>query len=151
MADRTINQLPERTVTDDTDAIPVWASNGTFRISYATLKAGAAPTFTIGTVTTLEEGEAAYATITGTSGYPVLNLGLPKGPKGNPPNLTIGTVTTLPAGEDAEASITGTAANPVLNLSIPQGDSGYELTRQDKEEITQMVLDSLPSLVGVSF
>ena len=50
------------------------------------------PNLTIGEVTTLEAGEDATASITGTSEDPVLNLGIPKGPqgpKGNDGNVTL--------------------------------------------------------------
>ena len=43
---------------------------------------GVTPTFTIGTVETLEAGSNATASITGTTENPVLNLGIPKGEKG---------------------------------------------------------------------
>ena len=45
---------------------------------------GATPNLTIGTVTTLGAGEGATASITGTAESPVLNLGIPKGAKGEP-------------------------------------------------------------------
>lgn len=45
---------------------------------------GATPNLTIGTVTTLEAGQNATASITGTAESPVLNLGIPKGAKGEP-------------------------------------------------------------------
>ena len=44
---------------------------------------GATPDFSVGTVTTLEPGASATATITGTAESPVLNLGIPKGAKGD--------------------------------------------------------------------
>lgn len=44
---------------------------------------GATPNITIGTVTTLPTGQAAFASITGTAENPVLNLGLPKGATGS--------------------------------------------------------------------
>ena len=44
---------------------------------------GATPDFSIGTVSTLPAGTDATATITGTAEAPVLNLGIPKGPKGD--------------------------------------------------------------------
>ena len=44
---------------------------------------GATPEFSIGTVSTLETGQSATATITGTAAAPVLNLGLPKGNTGS--------------------------------------------------------------------
>lgn len=49
----------------------------------ATGATGATPDFSIGTVSTLETGQPATATITGTAAAPVLNLGLPKGNKGD--------------------------------------------------------------------
>lgn len=49
----------------------------------ATGATGATPDFSIGTVSTLETGQSATATITGTAAAPVLNLGLPKGNKGD--------------------------------------------------------------------
>lgn len=49
----------------------------------ATGSTGATPDFSIGTVSTLETGQSATATITGTAAAPVLNLGLPKGNKGD--------------------------------------------------------------------
>lgn len=44
---------------------------------------GSTPSLTVGTVTTLEPGQNAYATITGTAEEPVLNLGVPQGIGGN--------------------------------------------------------------------
>ena len=44
---------------------------------------GATPNLTIGAVTTLGAGEDATASITGTAESPVLNLGIPKGAKGD--------------------------------------------------------------------
>lgn len=48
----------------------------------ATGKDGVTPAFTIGTVTTLEAGSNATASIGGTAEKPVLNLGIPKGKDG---------------------------------------------------------------------
>lgn len=45
---------------------------------------GATPNLTIGTVTTLEAGQNATASMGGTAESPVLNLGIPKGAKGEP-------------------------------------------------------------------
>ncbi len=44
---------------------------------------GVTPAFVIGNVETLSPGSDAYATITGTTAVPVLNLGIPKGAKGS--------------------------------------------------------------------
>lgn len=45
---------------------------------------GMTPDFRIGTVETLNPGQSATATITGTPAQPVLNLGIPQGEKGEP-------------------------------------------------------------------
>lgn len=45
---------------------------------------GATPNLTIGTVTTLDAGQNATASMGGTAESPVLNLGIPKGAKGEP-------------------------------------------------------------------
>ena len=49
----------------------------------ATGETGATPNFTIGAVETLEPGESATASITGTTEAPVLNLGIPEGQAGS--------------------------------------------------------------------
>ena len=50
---------------------------------------GETPDFEIGTVTTLEPGESATASITGTAENPVLNLGIPQGDPGEVPASSI--------------------------------------------------------------
>lgn len=45
---------------------------------------GATPNLSIGTVTTLEAGQNATASMSGTAESPVLNLGIPRGAKGEP-------------------------------------------------------------------
>lgn len=62
---------------------------------------GATPNIQIGTVQTLEPGQQATASMTGTPENPVLNLGIPKGEKGDP-------------GEDAES---GSSATPRQEMS----------------------------------
>ena len=84
---------------------------------------GVTPSFSIGTV---EAGDQAEATITGTDEDPVLNLVLPKGnkgDKGDTPHFTIGTVEDG-ASSSAAATITGTDEDPVLNLVLPRGPQG---------------------------
>ena len=53
---------------------------------------GKTPNITIGTVNTLESGQSATASITGTTENPVLNLGIPKGANGS--GTSSGTVDT---------------------------------------------------------
>jgi hypothetical protein len=92
---------------------------------------GATPNLTIGTV---ERGDDAGASMSGTVLNPVLNLVLPKGDQGEQgvvgptPNITVGTVTTGDAGSQAAASMSGTALNPVLDMTIPRGDVGASPT-----------------------
>ena len=62
---------------------------------------GATPNIQIGTVQTLEPGQQATASMSGTPENPVLNLGIPKGEKGDP-------------GEDAES---GSSATPRQEMS----------------------------------
>lgn len=82
--------------------------------------AGASPTMSIGTVTTVEPPSSANATITGTAPNFVLNLTIPKGVNASNPNFTA-TANTLNPGDSATASITGTYPNLTLTLGIPKG------------------------------
>ena len=77
---------------------------------------GATPNIQIGEVTTLEPGEQATASITGTPENPLLNLGIPKGEKGDP-------------GEDAESGSSATPRQEMLERSI---ENYYALRRTGK-------------------
>ena len=85
---------------------------------------GETPDISIGTVTTVEPGTPAAASMGGTPEAPVLNLSIPKGLVGATPNFTVGTVTTGQPGSSVIVTITGTPEAPVLNLTIPQGMQG---------------------------
>ena len=85
---------------------------------------GVTPDISIGTVTTVEPGTPAAASMTGTPEAPVLNLSIPKGLVGATPNITVGTVTTGQPGTPVVVTITGTPEAPVLNITIPQGMQG---------------------------
>lgn len=85
---------------------------------------GVTPAISIGTVTTVEPGTPASASMTGTPAAPVLNLSIPKGLVGATPNITVGTVTTGQPGTPVVVTITGTPEAPVLNITIPQGMQG---------------------------
>ena len=63
---------------------------------------GATPNIQIGTVQTLEPGQQATASMSGTPENPLLNLGIPKGEKGDP-------------GEDAESSSSATPRQEMQN------------------------------------
>ena len=85
---------------------------------------GETPDISIGTVTTVEPGTPAAASMTGTPEAPVLNLSIPQGLVGATPNFTVGTVTTGEPGTPVVVNITGTPEAPVLNVTIPQGMQG---------------------------
>jgi hypothetical protein len=85
---------------------------------------GETPDISIGTVTTVEPGTPAAASMGGTPEAPVLNLSIPKGAVGATPNFTVGTVTTGDPGTPVVVTITGTPEAPVLNVTIPQGMQG---------------------------
>ena len=85
---------------------------------------GETPDISIGTVTTVEPGTPAAASMGGTPEAPVLNLSIPKGAVGATPNFTVGTVTTGQPGTPVVVRITGTPEAPVLNVTIPQGMQG---------------------------
>lgn len=79
---------------------------------------GPAPSLDIGTVTTVPNGNAADAEITGGDGDYELNLTIPAGPTGPPPTLDIGDVES---GVTADAEITGSDGEYELNLTLPIG------------------------------
>ena len=76
---------------------------------------GATPQLTIGTVTTLDPGEDATVTITGTAEAPVLNFGIPKGEQGDGST----------SGSDLPAT---TAADSGKVPTVNAAGTGYELT-----------------------
>lgn len=63
---------------------------------------GATPNIQIGTVQTLEPGQQATASMSGTPENPVLNLGIPKGEKGDPGEASEGDPYTLPIMSSAQ-------------------------------------------------
>lgn len=111
---------------------------------------GTTPNLQIGTVTTVEPGQDATASITGTTVNPVLNLGIPEGLQGEqgtqgiPGNdgadgtngadgsdgaaatISVGTVTTVAAGDPATVTNSGTSSAAVFDFEIPQGADGED-------------------------
>ena len=112
---------------------------------------GAAATVTVGEVTTLEAGEEATVTNSGTENAAVLDFAIPKGEKGDKGDqgdqgaegpqgpagadgapgangadatIEIGDVTTVDSKEQAAVENVGTATAAILNFSIPKGDKG---------------------------
>lgn len=90
---------------------------------------GPANVLTVAATNTIDAGQNASVTITGTSPSQSLTFNIPKGQDGviggpGPSNvLTIGTVVE---GIEADAEITGTSPSQVLNLVLPQGPQGPE-------------------------
>lgn len=82
---------------------------------------------TVAATNTLNAGQNATVTISGTSPSQVLTFNIPRGQDGilggnGPSNvLSIGTVT---GGVSASATISGTSPSQVLNLVLPKGDTG---------------------------
>ena len=78
---------------------------------------GKVPNLFIGTVTTLPSGSNATATITpsGTDSY-VINLGIPKGDKGDTPTIKVGTVTQ---GSTANVVIREVSGELLFDFTLP--------------------------------
>ena len=100
---------------------------------------GDAATVAVGTTTTLDAGNNATVTNSGTSSAAVLNFGIPKGAKGdtgdkgdkgdkgdtgNAATIQVGTTTTLAAGSNATVTNAGSTSAAVFNFGIPQGAKG---------------------------
>ena len=91
---------------------------------------GPSTDLTIGNVTTVSPGGSATASVTGVPPDLQLDLGIPRGDKGEKGDtgatnsLSVGTVTTGAPGSSASITITGTAPNQTLSMSIPRGDNG---------------------------
>lgn len=84
-------------------------------------------TINVGSVTTLEPGQEATVTNTGSETNAVLDFGIPKGEKGDAGDnatIAIGTVTTLDPGQNATVQNTGSDTNAVLSFGIPKGEKG---------------------------
>ena len=100
-------------------------------------------TLSIGTVSTLAAGSTATATLDKTDGKYTLNIGIPKGDKGDAftyadftadqlstmysavtNNIKIGKTTTLEAGEQATVTLDKSDGNYSLKFAIPKGDKG---------------------------
>ena len=73
---------------------------------------GATPNLTIGTVTTLEAGQNATASMGGTAENPVLNLGIPKGAKGEP-------------GQDGSVDIATSVSSSSTDSEVPSAKAVY--------------------------
>lgn len=91
-----VKQTTTSTEDGGTNIVTVTKTNGeksTFQVRNGSKgSTGKTPNITIGTVNTLESGQSATASITGTTENPVLNLGIPKGANGS--GISSGTVDT---------------------------------------------------------
>lgn len=85
---------------------------------------GATPAISV-TATTLQSGENATVSKSGTNEQPVFSFGIPKGDVGSTPSISV-SVTTLSAGSSATVTQSGTAENVALEFGIPKGDSGAQ-------------------------
>ena len=102
---------------------------------------GAAATVTVGEVTTLEAGEEATVTNSGTENAAVLDFAIPKGEKGDQGDpgpagadgaaatIEVGSVTS---GDTASVKNAGTESSAVLNFVLPKGDKGDQGEKGDK-------------------
>ena len=127
---------------------------------------GATPDIQIGTVETLDAGEAATASMTGTAEEPLLNLGIPQGIQGEQgvqgiQGKTGNGIASAALNADYTLTLTFTDGTSYTTPSIrgaqgEQGETGdkgdkgdkgdtYELTEADKQEIIDAVLDVYPA------
>lgn len=150
--------VPGGTVIDLANVMPIPAQPGIVIEQGTPGPAGPATTITIGTVTTLNAGSQATASMGGTAPNQTLSLGIPQGAQGaqgdpgadstvpgpaGPSNvLTIGTVTTVTPETPASATITGTSPNQVLSLDIPQGAKGADGADENLTVGTVTTLDA---------
>ena len=111
---------------DQTLATPAWVEI----IGGSAGPPGAAATIAVGTTTTLDAGNPATVSNSGTSSAAVFDFGIPKGPKGDPgtagagATVAAGTTTTLAAGSSATVTNSGTSTAAVFDFGIPKGDKG---------------------------
>lgn len=115
---------------------------------------GATPDIQIGTVQTLEPGRQATASMTGTPENPVLNLGIPKGEKGDPGEGSEAEPYTLPIMSDTQLG--GGKAVEKTDEDVPVAvDSGtgqlfvpaYPELTKDVEVIMPEYTNKIPSSV----
>lgn len=91
----------------------------------ATGSPGATPNLTIGTVTTLDAGQNATASMGGTAENPVLNLGIPRGAKGEP-------------GEGGGVDIVTTVSPSSTDSEVPSAKCLYDLVGNITAQIDAM-------------
>lgn len=88
----------------------------------------------VGTTTTLNPGQDATVSNSGTNKDAVLNFGIPKGDPGTAATIQVGTTQTVQPEANAEVTNTGTANAAVLDFKIPRGEDGMtDLTAEYKD------------------
>lgn len=117
---------------------------------------GATPNIQIGDVQTLEPGQQATASMSGTPENPLLNLGIPKGEKGDPEESTGGGSYTLPIMSDTQLGggkaierttedvpvAVDTETGQLFVPTYPSG-SGYDTSQQtDYQLIVEKILSA---------
>jgi hypothetical protein len=91
---------------------------------------GPANVITVAATNTINPGESASVTISGTSPSQSLTFNIPRGVDGvlggpGPANvLSVGTVSAGSPGTQPQVTITGTAPSQTINFTIPRGDTG---------------------------
>nr|DAF80698.1 MAG TPA: nucleoid-associated protein [Caudoviricetes sp.] len=86
---------------------------------------GATPNLSIGTVTTLEAGQNATASMGGTAESPVLNLGIPRGAKGEP-------------GQGGGVDIVTSVSSSSTDAQVPSAKCLYDLVGNVTAQIDAM-------------
>jgi hypothetical protein len=92
--------------------------------------AGPANVITVAATNTINPGQSASVTISGTAPSQSLTFNIPRGVDGvlggpGPANvLSVGTVSAGASGTQPQVTITGTAPSQTINFTIPRGDTG---------------------------
>jgi len=98
---------------------------------------GPANVLTVAATNTINPGQSASVTISGTAPSQSLTFNIPRGIDGvlggpGPANvLSVGTVSAGAAGTQPQVTITGTAPSQTINFTIPRGDTGLTGAKGD--------------------
>jgi hypothetical protein len=98
---------------------------------------GPANVLTVAATNTINPGQSASVTISGTAPSQSLTFNIPRGVDGvlggpGPANvLSVGTVSAGAAGTQPQVTITGTAPSQTINFTIPRGDTGLTGAKGD--------------------
>lgn len=115
---------------------------------------GATPNLTIGSVTTLEAGQNATASMGGTAESPVLNLGIPRGAKGEPgeggggTDISLG-LTSAAVGQIIKVKAIDESGKPTAweAIDFPSGGGG---AFDEMEIIADVILETDVDLLVIS-